>query len=213
MKKVFSTQFIIFIIAVLVAFVFTIYVSNNVANKSTFYWNTFLINITFMGDAFFAFAIIIFMLFFLKQKLLASKLLISIIICLSIVQAVKNIFHTGALQIFFESGITENDSEYGFGSNIISSHTAIAFTLVITLSMHIQKMYATILFLTTALLVAYTRLVLGNDDVSSILFSIIPIFTTTYFFYKTGIKKAPIYDYYYRSKKVNKGFLQNALRM
>ena len=213
MKKVFSTQFIIFIIAAIVAFVYTIYIGDYVANKSSFYWNTFLVNLTFMGDAFFAFAIIFFMLIFFKQKQLASKLLITTIICLAIVQVVKNIFHAGALQIFFESGITENDGEYSFGSNIISSHTAVAFTLVITLSMHIQKMYATILFLTLALLVTYTRLLLGVDNVSTIIFSIIPILAITYFLYKTDVKKAAIYGYYYRNKKESKEFLQNALRV
>ena len=62
-----------FSLAIIFALVITLFVglSNGQGlniDVNNFYWNTLLINLTFMGDAFFAFGIIFFLLFFFNKK-------------------------------------------------------------------------------------------------------------------------------------------------
>jgi membrane-associated phospholipid phosphatase len=213
MKKVRSAQSIILIFATIITFATTIYIGNFASNVSTFYRNVILVNITFIGDAFFSLGIIFFMLFFFNKKKLASKLLVSTIITLTIVQCIKNILHSNGLQIFFEAGVLQNDGQNYFNQNMISSHTAMAFTLAAFFSMQFKKWYLTIAFFLIASIVAYTRIILVQESILSLLIGAATSVASTIFLYKLNANKIYTNGYFYKTRKESNGFMRHALRV
>ena len=92
--------------------------------------NILFSNITFMGDSIFAFAVAGILIFLFNKKDAGMRLLLATLITLVITQVVKNIFSGGLpVQLFFEKNAYYFDDALSIPVNVISSHTAIAFTL------------------------------------------------------------------------------------
>ena len=204
MKIALSIQSIILIFATLIAIAVTIYVGRLGVHTSSFYSNTLLVNITFMGDAFFAFGIIFFLLFFFKKKSMASKILIAILISLTITQGIKNIFSGLPIQLFFEEGVLQNANEALFNENIISSHTAIACTLAGVFILYTKNIFLKIFIIALAIIVAITRIKLAGDSLEALFAGLLPATITFLYLYVLKQKKQIInHAYYYKSRKEN----------
>ncbi len=208
MKKLVYLRYITWIaaisIAMTVAGTFMLGSSNNqpfIIFGNGFFWNSILINITFMGDAFFAFAVVFLLLFFLNKKNLSSRLLLMLFCTLLITQAIKNIFSGLPFQLFFESGNKEVGGSLVLYKNIISSHVAIAFTLAVFFALYSKKLvFKTVVFL-ICFVVAYSRMKLIGESIQVILLGIVPAIISTVIVYKLVRNKAIGYSYYYRIKK------------
>jgi membrane-associated phospholipid phosphatase len=209
MKKVLSSQSAILIFATLIAFAITIYVGNFVVDTSTFYWNTLLINITFMGDAFFAFGLVLFLLFFFNKKKLAFNLILTILVTLVFVQIIKNIFNSQSIQFYFESGIIKEEDNISFYRNFISSHTALAFTLAIFFAKHMKKTTATLLLFITAILVSYSRIIIAEESLLALLLGLLPAACSFYLINKFSNKKESNKGYFYKSSRYSHSSLNN----
>jgi membrane-associated phospholipid phosphatase len=208
-----------FMLAILLAVAITLYIgvsSNAFLGFATqnFFWNTFLINITFMGDAFFALGLFFFLLIFLKKKRLSLILLIAVFFCLAITQFIKNIFSGVSPQLFFEAGIVAPSNNIG-SSNIISSHTAIAFTLAIFFAMHIKKMLVKVLLFLLAVSVAISRIILAEESLMALLVGLLPAIVVLYYLYQRKYKSSISSNtsYYYENKKERKSLSQQFLRV
>lgn len=199
MKKLLSPQFIILFFAMLVAFAVTIYVGNFTANTSKFYWNTLLINITFMGDAFFAFGVSIFLLFYFKRKKIALNLIVTILFTLVFVQVIKNMFSSQSIQLFFETGIMKDDADNLFYTNFISSHTAIVFTLAIFFAKQSKNIYVIIVLFALAILVAYSRVILVEESLLALSLGLLPAASASFLINKLNVKKESNRSYFYKS--------------
>jgi PAP2 superfamily len=214
MKKAISIQSIILIFATLISLAITIYVGSFSIDTATFYSKALLVNITFMGDAFFAFGIVFFLLFFFNKKSMASKLLIAILISLSITQVIKNIFSGLPLQLFFEEGVLQNPSEALFNENIISSHTAIAFTLASFFVLSTKNIFFKMSSILLAFTVAITRVELAGDSLLALAIGLLPATISLLYLYNMKQKKQTNkHAYYYKSRKENKGSAQQLLRV
>lgn len=176
MKKTLSAQVVILICAASFAIFITAYIGSFTANPFLFYWNTLLVNITFMGDGFFALGLYFFLLFYFRKKELASKLLITLFFTLFIVQLIKNVFSNLPFHIFFETSTNSNELLSLYNYNFISSHTAIAFTLAIFFAMQIKKVGVIILVFLLASFISYSRIVLVGELYVAICFGLIPAF-------------------------------------
>ncbi len=207
MKKAISIQSIILFFAMSIAFALTIYVGNYAENASKFYWNTFLVNITFMGDAFCAFGLVLFLLFFYNKKSNVSFLLIAILISLTLTQFIKNIFNGTGAHLFFEEGVLQNPSDVIFNNNIISSHAAIAFTLAGFFILKSKKIFLRIVCILLACLVAFTRIELAGDSLITLFAGLLPAAAAVIWLYKMKYKRAAsinaYYFKYFRSRKEN----------
>jgi membrane-associated phospholipid phosphatase len=202
MKKALSTQYIILFIAAIIALIFTMYIGNFVLNTSTFYWNTFLVNITFMGDAFFAFGVSLFLLFYFNKKKLAINLFITILFTLFLVQVIKNLFGNQPLQLFFESGTSDVEGDSIFYRNFISSHTAIAFTLAIYFAKQVKKIAVHILLFSTAVFVAYTRVIFAEESLIALFFGLLPAISSIFLINKLNLKKESNKGYFYKNNRL-----------
>lgn len=197
-----------FSLAIIFALVITLFVglSNGQGlniDVNNFYWNTLLINLTFMGDAFFAFGIIFFLLFFFNKKKYALKLFIAILISLSIIQIVKNIFSGLPAQFYFEEGVIQNSTEAFFNKNIISSHLAIAFTLASFFMFYSKNIFLKIAVIVLATLVGITRIFLAGDSLLALAVGLLPAIIATIYLYKLKSRKtaAKHAAYYYKTRK------------
>ena len=106
-------------ISVAIAIVSTLFIASINTHTFTsplnsFFWNCMFVNITFMGDAFFAFGVVLLLLFFLNKKNLSLRLLFTILVSLLMIQVLKNIFNGLPIQLFFESGNKDIGSEASF---------------------------------------------------------------------------------------------------
>lgn len=204
MKKALSIQSISLIFATLIAISVTIYVGGVGSEGYEFYRNSFLVNVTFMGDAFFAFGIAFFFIFFFNKKNMASKLLIAILISLAITQVIKNIFSGLPIQLFFEEGVLQNANEALFNGNIISSHTAIACTLAGFFILYAKNIFLKIFVIALAIIVAITRIKLAGDSLEALFVGLLPATITFLYIYVLKHKKQiSNHAYYYKSRKEN----------
>lgn len=203
MKKSISIQSTILIFAMFIATTITLYVGSLGAFNSSFYWNTLLVNTTFMGDAFFAFAVVFFLLFFFKKKSYALKLLIAIFISLTITQIIKNIFSGIPVQIYFEGGIMQNQDDVFINKNVISSHVAIAFTLASFFWQHSKSKILKISVIALAIFVGITRISLGGETLLALAIGIFPATISTLYLFKLMHRKESTKHraYYYKSRK------------
>ena len=80
-----------------------------------------MVNISFMGDAYFALGVVLFLMFFQRKKNLSLRLFLAVLFTLLITQAIKNYFSELPLQLFFETGSRENSGE-NFYTRILSHH-------------------------------------------------------------------------------------------
>jgi membrane-associated phospholipid phosphatase len=213
MKKSLSTQAIIFIFATALSLMITFYVGSFMAKPLQFYWSTLLINLTFIGDSYFAFGLVFFLLFYFNQKKMATKLFFTTLFTLVSVQLIKNICSNQPFQIFFEPGIVTHETQNIFYHNFISSHTALAFTLAIFLTMHIKKLAYTILFFIVAFFVTYTRIAIAQESIIAILLGILPAFGSYFIIKKMSNGYASNKRYYFRSSKSRKINTQQLLRV
>ena len=122
------------------------------------------VNISFMGDAIFAFAVVFFLLFFLNLKDLSLRLLLTIMVSLTMVQIIKNILYGGSFHIYFEAG---NPGPLPL-PNLLSSHTALAVTLAGFFLVNARNKTANIVFCIAAAAVAYSRIYFGADTFLSL---------------------------------------------
>jgi hypothetical protein len=166
-----------------------------------FFWNSILINITFMGDAFFAFGVVFLLLFFLNKKNLSSRLLLMLFCTLLITQAIKNIFSGLPFQLLFESGNKEVGESLVLYKNIISSHVAIAFTMAIFFALYSKNLVFKISVFVISFVVAYSRMKLMGESIAVVLLGLVPAVISTLFVYKLVRSKAIGYSFYYRIKK------------
>ena len=123
-----------------------------------FFSNSFFVNIGFMGDAVFAFAVVFFLLFLLNKKDMSLRLLLTLSFLLFFIQFAKNIINPQPAHLYFEAG----DNAISFYRNLISSHTAIACMLAGFFAMHTKKTFLRISFLIAAFAVAYSRIYFGE---------------------------------------------------
>ncbi len=171
---------------------------------NSFFWNTILVNITFMGDAFFAFGLVFFLLFFLNKKNLSSRLLIMVFFTLLITQVIKNIFSGLPLQLFFETGNNETGQGLAFYKNIASSHVAVASTIAVFFMLYSKNTFFKTTLVLMVLLVAYSRMKLMGDSINVVLLGIVPATIATISVYKFVRKKTNSNVYYYRIRKDRK---------
>lgn len=158
-----------------------------------------------MGDAFFAFGIVFFLLFFFNKKHAALKLLITVLISLSITQAIKIIFSGLPPQLFFEEGVLQSSGKVFSYRNIISSHTSIAFTLASFFLFYTKNMMKKVLFIVLAIIVAFTRMKLAGDSSIALVLGILPAIAASFYLYKIKQKsKTSKYAYYYNGRKESK---------
>ncbi len=217
MKKIIATRYISWIVILSVAMTVASTMLIGSINTKTvtiplnsFFWNTILVNITFMGDAFFAFGLVFFLLFFLNKKNLSSRLLIMVFFTLIITQAIKNIFTGLPLQFFFETGNNETGQGVAFYKNIVSSHVAIASTVAAFFMLYSKNRFFKITLVLMVLLVAYSRMKLMGDSINVVLLGIIPAAIATWA-YKFVRKKTNSNTYYIRVKKDRKIFGQQIM--
>ncbi len=211
MKKLIATRYIswIIILSVTMTASGTMLIGsiNTIAFTSpldSYFWNTILVNITFMGDAYFALGVVLFLMFFLRKKNLSLRLFLAVLFTLIITQAIKNYFSELPLQVFFEAGTRENSGENILYRNFISSHVAIAFTLAGFFALYFKNwLYKSILFV-LAFLVSFSREELMGEPIETILLGIAPAFIATLFIYKFVRKKTNSDVYYYRLRKDRK---------
>lgn len=171
---------------------------------NSFFWNTIMVNISFMGDAYFALGAVMFLVFFLRKKNLSLRLFLAVLFTLLITQAIKNYFSGQPLQVFFETGTRENSGENILYRNFISSHVAIAFTLAGFFALYSKNWLFKSLLFVLAFLVAFSREELMDEPIETILLGIAPAFITTLFIYKFVHKKTNSNVYYYRIRKDRK---------
>ena len=209
MKKAINAQVAILIFAILIALSITIFVGSTATNPQAFYWNTILINITFVGDGLFAFSLVLFLLFYFKQKVLAYNLCKTILFTLLCVQVLKNIFSDLPLQFFVESNLNTNNSL--FYHNYISSHTSVAISIAVFFSMHFKNLGITVLLFAVAILVAYSRVLLANETFVAILLSLIPSVGTYFIVKKINNSNRFTYRYYFKKSKHKKFKLEKFL--
>ncbi len=212
MKISLSPQATIFIFALVISLTIMFYVGSFIANPFQFYWSTLLINLTFIGDSYFAFGLVFFLLFYFNQKKMAPKLFFTILFTLASVQLIKNICSNQPFQIYFETGIVLPETQNIFYYNFISSHTAIVFTLAVFFSMHLKKLNYIVFFFIIACLVAYTRIVIAQEVVSSILLGLIPAFGSFFIIKRMSSNYDSSSRYYFRGRKSRKINTQHLLR-
>ncbi len=121
--------------------------------------DSLFINITFMGDALFSFALVFFLLFFLNRKDLSLRLLLTLAVSLLLVQFVKNVFSGQPMHLYFEAG-NPGDALY---KNLLSSHTAVAFTLAGFFAMYAKNLVLHTSLFIFAFIIAYSRIYFGES--------------------------------------------------
>jgi membrane-associated phospholipid phosphatase len=204
MKKVLSSQFISFFFAGFVALSATFYIGG--FGNNSFYWNTFLVNVTFMGDAFFAFGISLFLLFYFNKKKQALNLALTISFVIVLVQIFKNIFSGHTFELYFEQGVYTENANLILSGNFISSHTAIAFSLAVFFAKQTKKLIVIILLFLTAALVSYSRVLLVDETLLSIIMGLIPAIIAKFLVNALVQKRHSNKIYFLKSSSRKNGF-------
>ena len=136
--------------------------------------NILFSNITFMGDSIFAFAVAGILLFLFNKKDAAMRLLLATLITLVITQVVKNIFSGLPVQLLFEKNAYYFDDALSIPANIISSHTAVAFTLAAFFASASKNKVAGIFLFAAAIMVAYSRTYTAGENMATLALGIVP---------------------------------------
>lgn len=142
--------------------------------------NILFSNITFMGDTIFAFAVAGVFIFFFNKKDEGIKLLFTILATLFITQVIKNIY-SGGIQLYFENNAYYFENAADIPVNIISSHTAVAFTLAAFFASLTKNKITGILIFAAAALIACTRIYTANESILSLLAGLIPAGLAVFF--------------------------------
>lgn len=137
--------------------------------------NVLFSNITFMGDSIFAFAVSGILIFFFNKKDAGIRLLLASLTALIITQIVKNIFSGGLpAQVFFEGNAYYFADAVNIPANVISSHTAIAFTLAAFFASIAKNKVAGIFLFAAAAAVAYSRMYTANESIGALALGVLP---------------------------------------
>jgi membrane-associated phospholipid phosphatase len=136
--------------------------------------NILFSNITFMGDSIFAFAVAGILIFLFNKKDAGMRLLLATLITLVITQVVKNIFSGLPVQLFFEKNAYYFDDPLSIPANIISSHTAVAFTLAAFFASASKNKIAGIFLFAAAIIVAYSRTYTAGENMATLALGIVP---------------------------------------
>jgi membrane-associated phospholipid phosphatase len=137
--------------------------------------NILFSNITFMGDSIFAFAVAGILIFLFNKKDAGMRLLLATLMTLAITQVIKNIFSGGLpVQLFFEKNAYYFDDALSIPANMISSHTAIAFTLAAFFASASKNKITGIFLFATAIIVAYSRTYTAGENIATLALGIVP---------------------------------------
>lgn len=125
-----------------------------------FWLNVLFINITFLGSVIFCMVLILYLIY-KKQYILVRLISGSIFSTILLIQIIKNYLHNDGIQIFFE------DEQYLFNTDkksiqFISSHTALAFTLVTVFALHFYNRKIRFFLILVGFIVAYSRIYLSD---------------------------------------------------
>ncbi len=173
-------KYVIFYSILIVSFLVTLcstYLLQNLygnENNVQFFIRACWVNITFMGDAFFAATTIISLFAFFNKRGLAIKLLVTISIALLFVQIIKNITSESAFHLFFEANSYEGNYINVTLSNSISSHSVVAITLAYFFISEAKSMYVKIALVMGAFLVSCSRLFVSYDSFFAIAVAVVP---------------------------------------
>ncbi len=135
--------------------------------------NIFFVNYTFLGDGIFALGLVAF-LFYRKQNKLAILILVAYLSSGLTAQLLKNIIYAPRPRIYFEASQyiyhLDNFGNSGGGSSSFpSGHTTSAFALATVLALWCRKNLLSILFVTAAALVGYSRIYLAQHFPADVL--------------------------------------------
>jgi membrane-associated phospholipid phosphatase len=213
MKKIFSSQSIILLFAIAIALIITIYVGSASVSPLAFYWNTILVNISFIGDGLFVVGLFFFLLFYFNQKKMAYRFFLITVFTMLFVQVIKNVFSNQSLRLFFEQGSNTSGTENLFFYNFISSHTAIAFTIAVFFSLHFKKTTYTLLFFVVAFFVAYSRVVLVGESLLAIFFGLLPVSFSFVMLKKMNSINFSNKGYFFNGNKIRKMNRQSTLEV
>lgn len=172
---------------------------NNISAPQFFYLNGFFINITAMGDTIFAYCPVFFLFFIFREKEIAVKLFPAVFISSAFIQIIKNISGPLPWQFYFEDGVYPNHKTDEIFKTLISSHTAIAFTIAAYFSTALKNSFMKTIVFIPAAAVAYSRIYLAGNSISAILFGIIPAVAAVFIVQKIIFKLQP--KAFYRSRR------------
>lgn len=160
---------IIFSITALVIYLFNFGTAGPVLQvPRSFIQNVIFINITFLGNELFCLGLISYH-FYRKKNTIAWLLTCSALISMLVTQVIKNYLHKDGVQIFFE------DEQYVFNSGakimalFVSAHTAMAFTIATVFALHFNKRKRSVVLFITAVVIAYSRIYLGNHTLPDLM--------------------------------------------
>lgn len=169
-----------------------------------FWLNVLFINITFLGSAIFCFGLILY-LFYKKQYAIARLITGSTLLSLLLIQIIKNYLSIDGIQIFFE------DEQYLFNATetsiqLVSSHTALAFSLATFFVLHFNNRILRYSILLLAIVVAWSRIYLSHHTLPDLFAgAFIGLFSgcAVYYYYLNYVKfKKPSL---FTSRKFNNG--------
>lgn len=134
------------------------------ASGHHFWLNVFMVNVTFMGDAWFAVCLSAWLYY---QKNPAWKLvMVSTIICVGLGQLIGNLLSGGPFELIVEQGqylFFIDRAEHLANPGLVSGHTAIAFVLGAGLSAYTKNLQKVCLYSLLFTLVAFSRLYLSGQ--------------------------------------------------
>ena len=137
-----------------------------------FLLNNFFIAYTFVGNGLFAICLMAIYFFGMKKKQEALVLLYAFLSSGIIVQIVKNLFHSPRPKLFFGNHYPSffiNGIQFYYNNSFPSGHTATAFAIATTVVLLSKNKKIQIPVLLSAVLVAYSRIYLGQHFLLDVL--------------------------------------------
>jgi len=128
----------------------------------TFWGQVFMVNVTFMGDAWFALALTAWMCY--KRDRTWKILLLSSLICMGLVQLTHCLVGDGKYDLYVEQGqylYFTDIKEHLANPGVISSHTALAFVIGASLAGRARNIYQAGFYAILVVLVVLSRLYLS----------------------------------------------------
>jgi membrane-associated phospholipid phosphatase len=191
-----------FLMAIVCSFILTMLVGEQhfvelLKVKASFLLNVCLINITFLGDGFFAALLVISIGLFSVDNRVAKVFAVSSLGTLVFVQLFKNILSHQDITLFFEPGQTMFSLDNLYSAKVdmfISSHSALVCALATVAVAFLRNKYLHVAAIVLVVLVAYSRIYLTQSMPSSILLGALVGFavaklTVYYFANRTKIKR------------------------
>lgn len=178
LKEIYKNRFfhlICFAISLVCFFTVEFYSFQNIIPVKNDFLLKIMINLTFMGDAFFSVLLILFLASYFNQRKLSVKVFAGFVITMLLVQAVKNFFHPDTeTQLFFENSIylksDLNIINNRLSQNSISSHAALSFMLAGIFYMHNKLKLRKSIYFLIAIGVGLSRIYLEHESINAVSF-------------------------------------------